>query len=115
MIHILSSFKEFLRRSAFLVVLVGSLNIVTWFLPTVQPSYADLSSPEEAIEEIQKDLENPEQLYEKATEISKDPKMGVEKKYDENIQEYYQENPEQGGILGGAKKVIDEITTTDKN
>lgn len=107
-----SFFKQILRRGIFVVVLVSLINLAGWFLPTIQPSYANVSSSAEELKDIRKDLaeKDPEQIYEKATDPSTDPKMGVEKTYEKNLKEYYNENPDKGGILGGAKELINKIT-----
>ncbi|PSF36147.1 hypothetical protein C7H19_14205 [Aphanothece hegewaldii CCALA 016] len=107
-----SFFKQILRRGIFVVVLVSLINLAGWFLPTIQPSYAGVSSPAEELKDIRKDLaaQDPEKIYEEATDPSVDPKMGVEKKFEENLKEYNKENPDQGGLLGGAKELINKIT-----
>lgn len=106
-----ASFKQVLRRGIVFLVLVSLITLAGWFLPSIQASYADLNNPAEELKEIRKDLaeKNPEQIYEKATDPSADPKMGVEKTYEENLKEYYNENPDKGGILGGAKELINKI------
>lgn len=107
-----SSFKQILRRGMILLALVSLVNIASWFLPNIQSSYANVSSPAEELKEIRKDLaaQDPEKMYEEATAPIADPKMAPEKKYEENLKEYYKENPDKGGVLGGAKELINKIT-----
>jgi hypothetical protein len=50
-----------------------------------------------------------EQAYEEALEVIDDPN-GVQKTYEENLKQYRQENPDQGGLVEEAKDLIDKIT-----
>jgi hypothetical protein len=110
MISLISVFTQLLRRGSILLVLVSLFNLATWFLPIISPSYADVSSPAEAIQEIRKDLaeQDPQRLYVEGTSNSGDPKREVEEKYQENLKEYYQENPEKNTLLGEAKELFNK-------
>jgi hypothetical protein len=46
-----------------------------------QPSYADVSTPKQALQEIKKDqaAESPVQVYDELTKVVEDPKVGIEK------------------------------------
>jgi soluble cytochrome b562 len=116
MLSIFSACRRVFSRVILLVALVSLFNLVGWSISLNQPSYAAVSSSKEALRDIQKDMQeiNPEQAYEKATEGGQDPKMEVQKKYEENLQEYYEENPEKSGILGGAKELINRVTADEK-
>ncbi|MGG6237395.1 hypothetical protein ACQ4N7_02055 [Nodosilinea sp. AN01ver1] len=35
---------------------------------------------------------------------------GVQKTYEENLKQYRQENPDQGGVVEGAKELVEKIT-----
>lgn len=112
--HIISPLMQVLRKGILLVTLVCLFNVVGWFSIFIEPSYA-VSSPQEALSEIEKDLatQNPEDIYEEATEISKDPKMGVEKQYEKELKEYRQENSQGGGLLKGAKELVNKVTSNE--
>lgn len=109
---IFTTFKQILKQGILVVLLVSLINLAGWFLPSIQSSYAGVKSPAEELKEIRKDLaaQDPEQLYEEATKPIADPKMEAEKKYEANLNEYYKENPDKGGILGEAKQIIEKIT-----
>ncbi len=110
----LMSALRLLRRGIVLIACLSLFNVVTWLSFPASPSYA-VSSPKEALQEIQKDqaTQDPKQAYEKASEITEDPKMGVEKAYEQNIDEYYKEHPEDTGLIKGAKGLLDKVTGND--
>jgi len=55
--------------------------------------------------------EQRQEAYEEATEaVSSDPKQGLEKIYEEDLQEYREENPNEGGLIEGAKELVDKVT-----
>jgi len=105
------AFMQVLRKGILIVVFACLLNLVGGLSIFNLPSYA-ASSPQEALEDIRQDKakQNPEAFYEKATKVSEDPKMGVEKNYEKNLKEFYQENPEEGGLIEGAKQLVDKAT-----
>jgi hypothetical protein len=111
---ILISFMQVFRKGILLVTLVGLFNLIGWLNIFTQPSYA-VSDPQEAIQEIRKDLaeQNPEKIYEEATKVAEDPKRGVEKKYEKNMSEFYEEHPEEGGIIQEAKAIVKGATKKD--
>ncbi len=115
MLPTIFSFWQVLRRVILMIVLVGLFNLAGWFIFVNQPSYAAVSSPKEELNDIRKDLErkNPQEMYEEALDVSKDPKMGEQKKYEENLKKYKQENPDQGGLLKGAKELVNQVTGND--
>ena len=54
-----------------------------------------------------------DQAYEEAVEVIDDPN-GVQKTYEENLKQYRQENPDEGGLVEEAKDLIDKITPGGK-
>lgn len=111
---IFKTFMPVFRKGILLVTLVSLFNLIGWLNIFTHPSYA-VSEPQEAIQEIRKDLaeQNPEKLYEEATNVDKDPKRGVEKKYEKNVSEFYEEHPEEGGIVQEAKALVKGATKKD--
>ncbi|GAB4368832.1 MAG: hypothetical protein Kow00121_08230 [Elainellaceae cyanobacterium] len=111
--HAISSFMQTLRKGIFIIctglLLIGGLCLFT------QPSYA-VSTPDEALQEIRRDqaASSREEAYETRSQITEDPKMGVEKEYEEEVEEYFEEHPEEGGIVEGAKQLINKATGKDE-
>ena len=105
------NFIKVLQKGLFLLALVGLFNVLSWFSFPTQPSYAVMDK-NEALSEIEKDqaMQNPEQVYEKAIEVDEKPKAAAQEKYKENVKGYYQEHPEEAGILGEAKEIVDKVT-----
>ncbi len=55
--------------------------------------------------------EQRQDAYEEATEaVSSNPKQGIEKIYEEDLQEYREENPNKGGLIEGAKDLVEKVT-----
>ncbi len=55
--------------------------------------------------------EDRQEAYEEATQaVSKDPKEGLEEIYEEDLETYRQENPDQGGVVESAKNLVDKVT-----
>ncbi|NJK48517.1 hypothetical protein HC931_10305 [Candidatus Gracilibacteria bacterium] len=104
-------FTKMLRKGALLIALVSLFNLVSWFSLPTQPSYAVMGK-NEALTEIEKDqsLQDPKQVYEKAIEIDEKPKIAAQKQYKENVKDYYKEHPEESGILGEAKEIVEKVT-----
>lgn len=109
--QLILNFIKVLRKGVLLLALVSLFNIVSWFSLPIQPSYA-VMEPNEALQEIEKDqtMQSPERVYEKAVEVDKKPKIAAQEKYKENVKGYYQEHPEEAGILGEAKEIVDKVT-----
>jgi hypothetical protein len=109
--QIKNTLMPILRKGILIVILACLLNLVGWVSIFNLPSYA-ASTPEEELADIREDKAkiNPEEFYEKATKTSEDPKMGVEKNYEKNLKEFYKENPEEGGLVEGAKQLVDKAT-----
>ncbi len=55
--------------------------------------------------------EQRQEAYDEATEaISSDPKQGLEEIYEEDLKSYKEEKPNEGGVLEGAKDLVDQVT-----
>jgi hypothetical protein len=70
---------------------------------TIEPSYAMPASAQ---------VEDREQAYEQAKAVAEDPKMGVEKEYEKEIEAYQQEHSGEGGLLDKAKELAAEAAGT---
>lgn len=107
----ISAFLQGLRRVLLLIGVVSLFNLVSWSSPLTQPSYA-VSSPQEALQEIKRDQaeQSRTQAYEEAVEVTENPKMGVEKAYEEEMAEFRKEHPDEGGIVEGAKELVGKVT-----
>lgn len=92
-------------------VLVGAMSFLSGF-SSIQSSYADVSTPKQALKEIQRDqaVESPTQAYEEMTKIVEDPKVGIEKEYEKKEQEYFQDHPDTGGLVEQAKELVNKVT-----
>lgn len=52
-----------------------------------------------------------QEAYDETVEtISDDPKAGIEEIYEEDLKAYRSENSDEGGLLEGAKDLIDKVT-----
>ncbi|NJO39896.1 MAG: hypothetical protein HC769_04035 [Cyanobacteria bacterium CRU_2_1] len=111
--YMISNFMQQLHNGILLIVCVCLFGIL--FSTLSQPSYA-VSTPKQALTEIRSDqsTQSPEEAYEEAAEVIDDPKMGVEKEYEQNIDKYFQEHPEEGGLIESAKELINQVTGGDQ-
>lgn len=99
-----STLIQLLRKALFVLALACSLS-VGW-VGLAQPSYAVAQST--AVQPAS-ELEAREAAYEEAKEIADDPKMGIEKEYEKEIEAYREENGE-GGIIEEAKELVTKVT-----
>jgi hypothetical protein len=118
--------KRFIRLNVrslcrfFLTAALGGILVLSGFGigfgMNTQPSYAETSTPKQALQEIKRDqaAENPAATYEEMKQITEDPKTGIEKEYEKNEQEYFQEHPEQGGLVEQAKTLVTKVKGTDE-
>jgi signal recognition particle subunit SEC65 len=95
--------------------LVGLMSLSIGF-SSIQPVYADVSSPKEALREIQKDqaTENPAKAYNEMTKVVEDPKVGIEKEYEKKEQEYFEDHPNAGGLVEQAKELVTKVTDSNE-
>jgi hypothetical protein len=94
------------------IFLVGMLSLFVGFTINAQPSYADVSTPKQALQEIKKDQasESPTQAYDEMTKVVEDPKVGIEKEYEKNEQKYFSEHPESESLVEKAKELVGKVT-----
>ena len=94
------------------MVLVGLMSFSGGFSSGVQPVYADVSTPKQALKEIQKDqtAESPAKAYNEMIKIVEDPKVGIEKEYEKKEQEYFKDHPDTGGLVEQAKELVTKVT-----
>lgn len=113
--HIISALVRSLRQGLLLVLALGLFSFSGWFTFS-QPSYAALSTPEEAFQEIQRDQAQQDRqgFYKQQIQITEQPKTGAEEEYEQNIEQYYQEHPEEGGIVEGAKELVNKVTGSEQ-
>jgi hypothetical protein len=98
-----STLFQQLRKVLFVLALVGLFS-VGW-VGFEQPTYAAQST---AVQPAS-DLESREAAYEEAKEIADDPKMGIEKEYEKEVEAYREENGE-GSILEEVKELVTKAT-----
>lgn len=107
---VLLSIKSFYKL-LMVTVLVGLISFTSGFSSSVQPTYADVSTPKQALREIQKDqaTESPAKAYNEMTKIVEDPKVGIEKEYEKKEQEYFKDQPDGGGLVEKAKELVNKV------
>jgi hypothetical protein len=100
-----------IKTSLISLLLIGIVSSLSLFM-IVESAHADGLPPEQALEEIRQDLatEDREVLYEEETAAVKDPKMGAQKQYEENLKEYKKENGKEGVV----EKVKDLLTSNSQ-
>lgn len=107
--HLISIGVKLIKGGLVLMFLVG---MVSAFSPSAiaEAAFAPALPPKQALEEIRQDLATQDRatLYEAEAPANKNPKMEIEKKYEENLKEFVKENPDQGGVID---KVKDLLTT----
>jgi signal recognition particle subunit SEC65 len=113
--HFISLSVRSLYKFFVVTVLVGVMSFSGGFSRDIQPSYADASTPKQALREIQKDqaVESPAKAYEEMTKIVEDPKVGIEKEYEKKEQEYFQDHPDTGGLVEQAKELVTKVKGSD--
>lgn len=110
--HFVSLSVRSLYKFFVLTLLVGTMTLLGSFSGDIQPSYADVSTPKQALREIQKDqaVEDPTKAYNEMTKIVEDPKVGIEKEYEKKEQEYFKDHPDAGGLVEQAKELVTKVT-----
>lgn len=112
--QVISKFTGWFRKGL-AVAIAGLLVSFAGWSAFSQPSNAAVSTPEEALQEIQRDQaqQDRQEFYRQQVEVTEQPKTGVEKEYEQNIEQYYQETGE-GGVVEGAKALVNKVTGGDK-
>lgn len=114
-----STIGKSLGKRILLISLMGLLVLSSVFVFTNQPALAD--RPSQAQDKIDRAYnmnesaglreEDRQEAYEEATEaVGSDPKEGLEEIYEEDLKAYKQDNADNGGLLGGAKNLVDKVT-----
>lgn len=108
--RLLSTLKDVFGKGMYVLALVVLLNVAGWMMAPA--SYAVPSSSDSSLTQTnnQESAESREEAYEEAQEVVNDPKRGVEKEYEKNRDEYFQEHPGEGGVVQGAKNLVDKVT-----
>lgn len=99
--------------------LMSLLSLSSLFIFANQPALAD--KPLQAEEKIDRAYkmrteaglreEDRQEAYDEAIEaVSEDAKEGLEKIYEEDFKAYKKENPDENGLLEGAKDLVDKVT-----
>jgi hypothetical protein len=103
-------------RFLMVTVLIGTISFSSGLSTKVQPVLADVSTPQQALKEIQKDqaVESPAKAYNEMTKIVEDPKVGIEKEYEKEEQEYFKSNPEAGGLVEQAKELVTKVKESNE-
>jgi hypothetical protein len=98
---------QWLKQSLITMFLVGMVGFLS-NAAIAQPVYVSTLSPEQELQEIEQDLakEDRNALYAEETAIMKDPKMGAEKQYEENLKEYKKENPDDNVVVEKVKDLL---------
>ncbi len=101
---------KLLVKSFWVVCLAVFASVSFSFTPATAPSFAATNSYKAAIErDIQQEDENRLEAYESAKETV-NSRNGLEKEYEENEEAYLEEHPEEGGLIGGAKQVLEKLS-----
>jgi hypothetical protein len=112
--QVISKFTGWLRKSL-AIFIAGLLVSFAGWTTFSQPSNAAISTPEEALQEIQRDQaqQDRQEFYRQQVEVTEQPKIGAEKEYEQNIEQYYQDTGE-GGVVEGAKELVNKVTGGNK-
>lgn len=106
-------FAKLLAKSFWVVCLAVFASVSFSLTPAVAPSFAATNSYKAAIEQdIQQEDGGRLEAYESAKETV-NARNGLEKEYEENEEAYLEEHPEEGGLMGGAKQVLEKLSNSD--
>jgi hypothetical protein len=110
--HFISPLVRSIYSFSATILLVGVLTLSMSFGISVQTSFAEVSTPRQALQEIKQDQssESPAQAYDEMTKIIEDPKVGIEKEYEKNEQKYFKEHPDSAGLVEKAKELVTNVT-----
>ncbi len=106
--------KEWFSSRLRAIALIGLVGVVSWLMLASSPAYATQAKGA-STPTVDKTMtaEPRDQAYDEALEVIDNPN-GVQKTYQENLKQYRQENPDQGGIVEGAKELVEKITPSRK-
>lgn len=117
--RILSTIGQAFAKRILILGLVSLLSLSGLFMFTNQPALADkaLSSIDRAYsysEATGLQEEDRQAAYDAAAQaVQEDPKVGIEKIYEEDLKEFKKENPDENGLLEGAKELVEKVTGKD--
>lgn len=98
-------------KSILATVLVG---LISWlsFSVIVEPAQATVSNQSRTQSSLNlenQSIEDREKAYEQEVKIGDKPE-DLEKQYEKNLQEYRQQNPDEGGLVDQAKGLLEKAT-----
>jgi hypothetical protein len=118
--RIFSAIGGVLVKRVLMFSLMCLLSVSGLFIFASQPALAErpvsakIDSAYQTSQAAGRSQEQRQDAYDEATEaISSDPKQGLEEIYEEDLQEYREQNPDRGGLLEGAKELVDKVTGQD--
>ncbi|PSR17699.1 hypothetical protein C8255_11290 [filamentous cyanobacterium CCP3] len=110
----ITPFREWFSSRLRAIALFGLVGVMSWLMFASQPAYAAEARRTSAPTVDKTMTEEPrDQAYDEALEVIDNPN-GVQKTYEENLKQYRQENPDQGGVIEGAKELVEKITPNRK-
>ncbi len=120
--RILSTIGQAFAKRILILGLVSLLSLSGLFMFSNQPALADKAlSSEEKIDRAYTyneaaglQEEDRQAAYDAAAQaVQEDPKVGIEKIYEEDLKEFKKENPDENGLLEGAKDLVEKVTGKD--
>lgn len=105
---------SFLGKNLLVLGLVSFISLSGAFFFAVQPSYASHMATRERTSDSSKASQTPEQTYDQIAKEARDTvnnPQALDEQYDLDQKAAKQE---QGGLVEGAKKVLEKVTNTDK-
>jgi hypothetical protein len=94
------------------VLLLGLGTLMIGSMVAIQPAQAAPSpsaTPGDAAA-----VEQRQEAYDEALEVIDNPRRGTQEKYEENLSEYRQEHPDQGGLVEEAKELVKKVAPPQK-
>ncbi|MBW4577807.1 MAG: hypothetical protein KME08_21465 [Aphanothece sp. CMT-3BRIN-NPC111] len=110
--HILSVVGQAFRKTILILSLISLLGLSNSFIFASQPAYAAKLTPEEKIDRAHNYSGAAgirEESYEEEVEEAKSPAK-MEKAYEEDLKEYRESQPDKGGLVEGAKELVEKVT-----
>jgi len=116
---ILAAIGQAFGKGILIFGLMSLLSLSGLFIFANQPALAD--KPLQADEKIDRAYtmsesaglreEARQEAYDEAAEaVSEDPKQGLEKIYEADLNAYEKENPDENGLIEGAKELVEKVT-----
>jgi cobalamin biosynthesis protein CbiD len=117
--RIFSAIGQAFGKGILIFGLMSLLSLSGLFIFANQPALAD--KPLQADEKIDRAYtmseatglieEDRQEAYDEAAEaVSEDPKQGLEKIYEADLNAYEKENPDENGLIEGAKELVEKVT-----